>query len=62
MKYLLVLGILFIGAMVLEFWPEHTSSVSVKPPYNGTRIPYNNGFYAGPYNSKLPVIDPSKKD
>lgn len=23
-----------------------------------TKVPYNNGFYSGPYNPKLPVIKP----
>ncbi len=33
----------------------------VENPNKVTKIPYNNGFYAGNYDPKLPVIDPSKK-
>lgn len=28
---------------------------------NPTKIPYNNGFYSGPYNPKLPIINPKSK-
>lgn len=26
-----------------------------------TKVPYNNGFYVGPYNPALPAIDPTAK-
>jgi hypothetical protein len=31
------------------------------PKINPTKIPYDNGFYSGPYNPKLPKIDPNAK-
>lgn len=30
MKYLLILGVLFIGAAVLEFYPEHSTITSAQ--------------------------------
>lgn len=50
MKYVLVTIVILVIAVATG----NTNSV-----YGSTKIPYNNGFYAGLYNSKLPIIDPA---
>lgn len=55
MKKLIILAILITGVGLYMAKPK-----IVENPNKVTKVPYNNGFYAGNYNPNLPVIDPKK--
>lgn len=54
---LVVLLVVVLSVPAIAIYRHNT-----KPSYSATKIPYNNGFYAGPYKPELPVIDPTKKN